>query len=90
MIVCVYEDSSGKSEEEHSSNLRLPLGISLPSLFVLCVGGWYGWKYCTKPKRNSGSASNYPSLLFEYNWRHPTKQHPQNFLFSWMSPVIYI
>ncbi|CAH8381661.1 unnamed protein product [Eruca vesicaria subsp. sativa] len=53
-------DSAGKQEGEQSSNLRLPLGISLP---LLALGtGWGAWKYCTK--RNRGSASKLPILFF--------------------------
>ncbi|VVA93771.1 unnamed protein product [Arabis nemorensis] len=48
--------SSGKSEGEKGSNLGLPLGLSIPSSFiVLGVGGWYGYKFFNKAKRNPES-----------------------------------
>ncbi|KAL9307232.1 putative Malectin-like domain-containing protein [Arabidopsis thaliana] len=55
-FVFVYEDSSGKSgEEKSSSNLALPLGISLPTLLSLGAGGWGVWKYFIKPRRHPES-----------------------------------
>ncbi|ESQ34160.1 hypothetical protein EUTSA_v10007473mg [Eutrema salsugineum] len=48
-------DSSEKSGEEKSSNLGLPLGISIPSFAFLGAGGWAAWKFFFKPKRNRES-----------------------------------
>ncbi|CAH2033994.1 unnamed protein product [Thlaspi arvense] len=58
-VIYVYEDSSG----EKSSNLGLPLGISIPSFAVLGTGGWFAWKLIFKPKRHPESESIYYPLF---------------------------